>query len=267
MFLDVDGAIQSDGSLLATRIEVENSTAVNLLTGPVMQVGSPLFMHYGRTELGPLLTINGQNGYYSDTSDFDFSSGMFKISGQFTNLQNLPFVPSFNGSNMVPGQEVDITPPTLPIQGGVYPPAETITLVPQTINGTVVASQQSGNFMDYTVSLASYDLFPTLAVQQGQTTVLNNPSQVEVYVDSNTQLLNTQALAAGNTLRFYGLVFNDNGTLRMDCGQVNDGVTSSSQSNSANHLNAGDIQTVRHEGAGRMQPTITTVTRSRRAQP
>jgi hypothetical protein len=25
-------------------------------------------------------------------------------------------------------------------------------------------------------------------------------------------------------LRFYGLVLNDNGTLRMDCAQVNDGV-------------------------------------------
>ena len=41
-----------------------------------------------------------------------------------------------------------------------------------------------------------------------------------MYVDSNTQMLNTQALAAGSTLRFYGLVFNDNGTLRMDCAQV-----------------------------------------------
>jgi hypothetical protein len=78
----------------------------------------------------------------------------------------------------------------------------------------VVASQQSDSFVDYTVSLASYDLFPTLAVQQGQTTLLNDPSQVEVYIDNSTQHLNTQALAPGSTLRFNGLVFNDNGTLR-----------------------------------------------------
>ncbi|HYM78202.1 MAG TPA: DUF5666 domain-containing protein [Candidatus Dormibacteraeota bacterium] len=259
MFLDVDGAIQSDGSLLATRIEVENSSAVNLLTGPVISVGAPLFMHYGRMELGPLYTINGQSGYYLDTSNFDFSNAIFKTSGQFTNLQNLPFVPSFSGSNMVPGQEVDITPPTLPIQGGVYPPAETITLAPQTINGTIVGSQQTGNFTDYTVSLASYDLFPTLAEQQGQTTVLNNPSQVEVYVDSNTLKLNTQALAAGNTLRFYGLVFNDNGTLRMDCAQVNDGVTGSSQTNSGSHVR-GQIRIEQQEGPGLR--TITTITSS-----
>jgi hypothetical protein len=68
-------------------------------------------------------------------------------------------------------------------------------------------------------------LFSTLAVQQGQTTLLNNPTQVEVYVDSSTATLNTQALAVGSTLRFYGLVFNDNGTLRMDCAQVNDGAS------------------------------------------
>jgi len=227
MFLDMDGAIQSDGSLLATRIAVENISAVNLLTGPVMLVASqdPIFMHYGRTELGALLTINGQTGYYSDTNNLDFSNATFSVSGQFTNLQNLPFVPSFNGSNMVPGQDVDITPSVIPIYGGQYPPANTITLIPQTINATVVASQPSGSFTDYTVSLASYDLFPQLAVQQGQRTLLTNPSQVEVYIDSSTQKLNTQALAPGSTLRFYGLVFNDNGTLRMDCAQVNDGVS------------------------------------------
>jgi len=227
----------------------------------------PVLQVYGRTELGTLLTINGNSGIYFDFPYFDFSSAQFGISGAFTNLQNLPFVPSFNASNVVAGQNVDVTSPTFSVMGGVYTPASTITLAPQTINGTVVASQQSGNFMDYTVLLASYDLFPTLAVQQGQTTLLNNPSQVEVYVDSSTQKLSTLALAVGSTLRFYGLVFNDNGTLRMDCAQVNDGVTGSSQSNSAQHLGAGESQTVRHEGVGGMQPTVSVVTRSHRSQP
>jgi len=60
-------------------------------------------------------------------------------------------------------------------------------------------------------------------VRQGQTPLLTHPNEVQVYVDSNTQ--NTQSLAAGSTLRFYGLVFNDNGTLRIDCGQISYGVT------------------------------------------
>jgi hypothetical protein len=234
-FLIMDGAIQSDGTLLATRIAVEDSTAINESSGPVIFVGNlvPVLTLYGRTELGTLLTINGQSGIHFDTLNFDFNSAIFKISRQFTNLQNLPFVPSFSASNMVTGQNVAISSPTFSDIGGVYTQANTITLVPQTMNGIVVASQQSGSFVDYTVSLTSYDLFPTLAVQQGQTTLLNNPSQIDVYVDNNTQKLNTQALAAGSTLRFFGLVFNDNGSLRMDCAQINDGVTATPQANSA----------------------------------
>ena len=259
MFLNVDGAIQSDGSLLATRIEVEDSSAINDSSGPVLFVGNlvPVLTLYGRTELGSLQTINGQSGIYFDLPYFNFDNAVFQISGQFTNLQNLAFVPSFNSSNMVAGQNVDITSASFSLVGGTYTPANTITLVPQTINGTVVASQQSGSFVDYTVSLASYDLFPTLALQQGQTTLLNNPSQVEVYVDSSTQTLNTQALAVGSTLRFYGLMFNDNGTLRMDCAQVNDGVTATPQANSAVAVQ-GVTPGVRLDSSGLVLQTVTT---------
>jgi hypothetical protein len=49
-----------------------------------------------------------------------------------------------------------------------------------------------------------------------------------VYVDTNTVML-TSAPAPGDTLRFYGLVFNDHGTLRMDCARISPGVTGLSQ--------------------------------------
>jgi hypothetical protein len=228
MFLDVDGAIQSDGSLLGTRIALEDSSAINESSGPVMFVDTivPDLELFGRTELGVLTEDPvGHSGVYLPFPYFDHSNAIFRTSSQFTNLQNLPFVPSFNSSSIVAGQNVDVTSNQFSTVGGVYTPASTITLAPQTINGMVVASQQVGAFTDYTVSLASYDLFSTLAVQQGQTTLLNNPTQVEVYVDSSTATLNTQALAVGSTPRFYGLVFNDNGTLRMDCAQVNDGAS------------------------------------------
>lgn len=260
MFLNVDGAIQSDGSLLATRVEVEDSSAINESSGPVMFVDNvvPAFQLYGRTELGTLLTdIGGQTGIYLDSPNFSLNGPVFQISGQFTNLENLPFVPSFNASNMVAGQNVDVTSANFSLSGGIPAVTNTITLAPQTINGTVVSSQPSGSFVDYTVALAPYDLFPTLAVQQGQTTVLNNPSQVEVYIDSNTQQLNTQALASGNTLRFYGLVFNDNGTLRMDCSQVNDGATLTSPASSA--MAAPKFtRTVHHAFGGLVRETVTT---------
>lgn len=107
----------------------------------------------------------------------------------------------------------------------------------------------------YTVSLASYDLFPMLALQPGQTAVENDPSQVDVYVDSNTQSLNTAALGIGSTFRFYGLAFNDNGRLRMDCAQVNDGVAFSTQSTSAAKSAPDQLRIIRYRGQGTQQTT------------
>lgn len=103
--------------------------------------------------------------------------------------------------------------------------ADTIMLVPQTINGTISAVSSNGSFDTYTVTLAPYDFFPDFAVQSQQTTLLTNPNTVIVYADSNTQLLNTSPLATGSLIRFYGLIFNDGGTLKMDCAQVSNGVT------------------------------------------
>ena len=254
-FVNMDGAIQSGGSLLATRIAVEDPSAVYVFRGPLMQVASSVssfFMH-AREMQGA-----GIPGYPTgEGAPFNYGSAAFQISGQFSNLGSLPFVPSFNGLNMVPGQEVYISTTTLPFNGP-YPAATTMTLMPQTINGTVTAISQSNNFTDYTVSLASYDLFPMLAVQPDQNTVENNPSQVDVYVDSNTQLLNTLALATGSTLRFYGLVFNDNGTLRMDCAQVNDGVAFTTQASASQQtrMEKSAVQQIRREGAGSVQQTV-----------
>ncbi len=262
MFVNLDGALQSDGSLLATRIEVENPTALNISTGPLLSVDTlvPALMQYGRTQMGPLLTDwpTGQPGQYDESPYFDFSNATFQISGQFKNLQSLPFVPSFTAANMVGGQNVDITSGTMILGGSTYTSANTITLIPQTINGTVEGVSTSGSFTVYTVSLANYDLFPQLAVQQGQTTLLNNPSQVQVYVDSNTQKINTQSLGAGSTLRFYGLVFNDNGTLRMDCGQVSDGVSAPAGSAASQQSSVGETRVVSRPESGRTPITIVT---------
>ena len=224
MPIEMDTAIQGDGSLLATRVEVEdtNTNTVSVMTGPLLIVADsqPTFTMLARQQQGYLFA-----GVVSGPADFSFSNATFKISGQFANLQNLPFPATFTGATMFDGQNVYVSSHATTISGGpTYVPLSTITLMPQTINGTVSAVGSDGAFTTYTVTLASYDLIPNLAVQPGQTTVLTDPSNVVVYVDSNTQTLNSTPLAAGSLLRFNGLLFNDNGTLRMDCGQVNDGV-------------------------------------------
>ena len=52
----------------------------------------------------------------------------------------------------------------------------------------------------YEVTLPSYDLFTVLAVQAGQTPVLQNYLTVEVYVGSDTQMLNSSAVAMGSVV-------------------------------------------------------------------
>jgi hypothetical protein len=226
MFVDMDAAIQWDGSQLATRIAVEDVDTTNLTmeTGPVLWTAAS----------EPFLNafVRQQQGYLSGTpfplglvTPFSITTAVYQISGQFTNLQDLPFPATFDAANIFGGQNVYITTHALTI--GNYPtyyPASTITLMPQTFNGTVFEAANSGAFQIYSVSLASYDSLTILAMQSGQSYTLNNPSTVEVYVDSNTQLLNKQPLAVGGLFRFSGLLFNDAGTMRMDCGEVNDGV-------------------------------------------
>jgi hypothetical protein len=259
-FVDMDGAIQADGSLLATRVAVEDPSALDVFSGPLIEVApsASIVNMLPRQQQGKDFVCCYQGG----SIQVIFDTAIFQISGQLANLGDLPFVASFNASNMVPGQNVSFTDATYSWTVP-RPVATTMTLMPQTINGMVVASSLGGNFTDYTVSLAPYDLFPMLPVQPGQPTVENNPSQVEVYVDNNTQLLNTKALAAGSTLRFYGLVFNDNGTLRIDCAQVNDGVDFSPQPSAAQqaHMEKGAVREIRREGSRPLQPTVSVITR------
>jgi len=258
-FVDMDGALQPDSSVLASRIAVEYASAVDVVAGPVLFVDTiePALLIMGRDQQGS----DFSKGYFIGGLFYSFDSAAFQISGQLANLQNLPFVPSFTSSNMVAGQNVYLSSPLLSDSSNPYTELEAITLIPQTINGTVTASAPSGSFTDYSVSLAPYDLFPNLAVQPGQTTQLNNPSDVEVYVDNTTQMLNSHPLAVNGTFRFYGLVFNDNGTLRMDCAQVNDGVVlTQSQGSQQSRLTKGVTQ-VRRGIFGRSSQVATVITR------
>ena len=223
MIANLDLTLQSDGSLLATRIEVDDPGATNVLTGPLGTVfgAESLIMELGRTnqEFNQSDVPGGVLANYS----FDGSTA-FNLSGETAVPSNLPFSATFDSSNMIAGQNVSVASQVIVTSGGTHTHATSITLMPQTINGTITGVSTSGGFTVYSVSLASYDLFPTLAVQPGQATALQNPSSVEVYVDSNTQMLNTIAIAPGNVLRFNGLIFNDSGTARMLSSQVHDGV-------------------------------------------
>jgi hypothetical protein len=223
--VDMDGAIQSDGSLLASRIAIydTNTAALSIVTGPLLFVDTlvPDLLTFGREQQGALYT----SGKFVSALSYSFGNATFQTSGQLANLQSLPFTPTFTAANMVAGQNVSITSHAAALPNSPNRiAAATVTLMPQTINGTITGISTDGSFDTYMVQLASYDLMPALAVQPGQTTLLTNPGTVAVYVDGSTQMLNTTALQPGSVMRFYGLLFNDHGTLKMDCAQVNDGV-------------------------------------------
>lgn len=259
--VDLDGALQADGSLLASRIAAYDIAALNVMSGPLLFVsnGAANFYSFSRQQQGQDYSSQpfGLGVYSTD------GSTLFQVSGQVSNLTNLPFVPSFNNTTMVPGQNVSVySGPVTAFSGGQTTSATTITLMPQSVDGNVLSSSTSGAFNVYTVELAPDSLFPALAVEPGQSILLTNPNIVSVYIDANTQKINTTALAAGNTLRFYGPVFNDNGTLKMDCVQVGDGVAFSASAK-ANFLKPGQSQYVSHQSAGSQNPVSRSMTRSR----
>jgi hypothetical protein len=222
MPVDMDLVIQPDGSLLATRVAVYDTdpTNLSLAFGPPMAI-YPSGAYQAVYPLMNALEVEQAGQLSSLVGLYSVNDVTAQISGQLANLPSLPFPATFNSANMVDGQNV-LFSTHAPVEA--FQILTTITLLPQTIDGTVSAISSEGNFTTYTVTLAPYDLFPNLAAQPGQTTVLTNPNTVVVYADSNAQMLNSSALSVGGVFRFYGLVFNDNGTLRMDCAQVNDGV-------------------------------------------
>ncbi len=83
--------------------------------------------------------------------------------------------------------------------------AESVTLDPQTISGTITAQTTTGGISAYTVTLPSGS---ALAALTGLSTVT-------VYVGAATQTLNAIALAVGSTVRFNGLLLKDGGSLKM----------------------------------------------------
>jgi hypothetical protein len=104
--LDMDGALQPDGSVLATRVAAYDPAALNVMNGPLLFVYAygPQFYSLGRQQQGQDYSVQEQSlGVYgySDTT-------AFLTSGRFSNVASLPFPASFNGSNMVPGQNVAV---------------------------------------------------------------------------------------------------------------------------------------------------------------
>ena len=232
MLINLDAAIQSDGSLLATRVETDDPAAAYVVTGPTLTGSDSLSGQFQLLEQvgtpwspspGGLSLPGGSGGPEAFQSS---GTTTFKVSGQFSNLQKLPFSPGFDAQSFFTGQNAGtffLSSSNNPQSG--YVPVSAITLMPQTINGTVAAVLSSTNgFAVYDVLLDTDDLIPNLQTQPGPFPRIDNPAEVVVYADSSTQMLGPSVITEGAAARFRGLLFDDDGVMRMDCGQILSGV-------------------------------------------
>jgi hypothetical protein len=224
-FVNADLALEPDGSYTAARIEVQDATTTNVTAGQVIQsnpanegIGS-LTTQYQGSQL--------ESYEFGNTESFVYAnSTKFQTSARFSNLSALPFTPAFSGANLAAGQMISIGAMSYPTTGGSWALPTTVTLIPQTIDAVVSTVSNSGSSTVYTVQLAPYDPIVQMNGPVTGTTdlLLPNTNTVHVYTNSSTTMLNAEPLTAGGTFRFNGLLFNDNGTLRMVADQVSDGV-------------------------------------------
>jgi hypothetical protein len=221
--VNMDVAIQPDASLLATRVEVDDLAAPMTSIGPFISLTSVPTQFLNLPVETEGCTIGG-TPFCGRIFNYD-NNTVFGLSRQFGNVQSLPFPATFTGPGLLLGQNVSVFS-SGQLMGQGFELVTTATLSPQVVNGTITAVSNVNNFTIYSVTLAPYSLIPTLQNTAGTTVNrLNAPANVvQVYVDSNTQLLNSAPIGMGSLLRFRGLLFNDNGALRMDCAQINDGV-------------------------------------------
>jgi hypothetical protein len=228
MVIDFDAAAQADGTYAATRVDVQDPAAADVVTGQLMELvdwtpGSPALSLDTDLQAGTDIFQNSPVavGYlflYGNTT-------RFQTSATFPDLASLPFQAAFDSSSMAAGQMVAVASASISYTAPNYTQATTVTLMPQYIDGRVVAQSTSGNFDVFTVQLAPYDEIVQMNMKAayGVPSVLSNASTVYVYTDATTSM-SANGVSGGNTYRFHGLLFNDGGTLRLACDKVVNGV-------------------------------------------
>ena len=215
-YVDVDGALQQDGTMLATLVQTEATTLAYDMVGPIVEYTNQLYLNTsGQEQQGPSLP-NG-TGFYGDNLVFN-AAPQFEIawpSGMAA--AGLPFTPGLEVSSVAPGQNLATPIAALQTTGNVIPPASVVTLEAQTIDGTVTGMSTVNGQTTYQVSLFADDMI----------SIFGPAKTVTVYATAGTHSVTTSAVSTGSLGRFHGLLFDDGGTLRMVATQIEDGVPGS----------------------------------------
>ena len=218
----VDAILQSDGSLLATRVQsmmgsggVMGGGIITALTGQpptsltmVMQngAGSGMMSSYFAAEA--TINLSASTTYEIDDDGMDMSS--------------LAFTPVFDGSHIYAGQSVMPISSSGMMSGGTGGgmmgggmmggtiTADEVALEPQGLSGTANVSISSGSPSSFTLTLPSQCAFTTLT----------GATSVTVYQQSKTVMSGTSPIASGTAMHAFGLLFNDNGQWKMVAARI-----------------------------------------------
>lgn len=202
----VNAAMQSDGTLLATRINAMMRSGGILGGGIVVAVDGPPATQ---------LTIVMQNGagasinpsYLSETLNVNLTADTtYSIDDDRVDLTNLPFTPLFDQNHIYLGQSVLPVDDSGNIISGDTTSAGTITassltLQERGIRGTTDTNLTAGTATSFTLTLPTDCAFTTLT---GATTIT-------VYQQTATSLQYQTDISAGSTVRVHGLLFNNQG--------------------------------------------------------
>lgn len=197
MLVEVDAVTQSDGSLLATKVELmeasEGMEADGIVTAtsgtPVTSV-KLLVQHEGGSMttdmVGTPLTVDVSNAVFkSPLSNSDFSML----------LQGLPFTPKFDNTTVAVGQRVQVNAPATSQMQSSFS-ATQVRLQRQALSGTVGAAPMGSN--------ASFLL---LLDADSAFVKLTGVSSVNVYQGPSTEEMSP--VAPGTKIRVRGLLFFD----------------------------------------------------------
>jgi hypothetical protein len=213
MTVMVDATLQSDGSLMATRIEsmmnpsgMMGGGIVTAVTGQpatafniVMQNGAGTGMMGSYFAAGATVNLNSNATFTIDHDNIDISG--------------LPFTPTFDASHIYVGQTVMPVSSSGMMSGGMMgggPMAGTITasnlyLEPQGLSGTAGSSIAPGATSTFTLTLPSDSAF----------TSLTGAKSVTVFQQSGTTVSGGGTIASGTSVHCYGLLFFDGGQWKM----------------------------------------------------
>ena len=222
MLAIVDATLQSDGSLMATRVQSMMSSGGAMGGGIITAVtGSP----------ATTLTLVMQNGAGTGMMSSDFAAGAtvdlggsttYQIDEDNVDMAGLPFTPTFDDSHIYVGQAV------MPISSGGMmsggtgggmmggsPLAGTITasevlLEPQGLTGTSVAAISSSATTSFTLTLPSDSAFTTLT----------GATSVTIFQQPQTTVTGTSPIASGSSVHAFGLLFFDAGQWKMVASRI-----------------------------------------------